>query len=124
MTAGRGMNVGTATGHFGITTRITRVGFADGWTGAVAIGVILYTALAIWVTVAGLPPSPALDFYLLVSDWPGAMAAALLAIVAARSAAQPVARLTWKFLAAALVTYIAGNLADFYLRVRDLTPFP
>ena len=34
------MNVGSATGHFGVTTRITRVGFADGWTGAVAIGVI------------------------------------------------------------------------------------
>ena len=33
-------------------------------------------------------------------------------------------RLTWKFLAAALVTYLCGNLVDFYLRVRELTPFP
>jgi hypothetical protein len=37
MTAGRGMSVGMATNQFGITTRITRVGFADGWTGAVAM---------------------------------------------------------------------------------------
>jgi len=46
------MNVGAATGHFGVTTRITRVGFADGWTGAVAIGVLVYVAAAIWVTMA------------------------------------------------------------------------
>ncbi len=78
------MNVGTATGHFGVTTRITRVGFADGWTGAVAIGVIVYVVAAIWVTMASLPPSAALDFYRLVSDQPAAIAATLLAIVAAR----------------------------------------
>src|SRR6185295_38887 len=105
MTADRGMNVGTATGHFGVTTRITRVGFADGWTGAVAIGTILYVVAATYVTLAGFPSTPGLDFYMLVSDWPGAIAATLLAIVAARKASQPVARLTWKFLAAALVTY-------------------
>ena len=58
------MNVGTTTGHFGVTTRITRVGFADGWTGAVAIGVIVYVAAAIYVTVAGFEPSPALDFWI------------------------------------------------------------
>jgi diguanylate cyclase (GGDEF)-like protein/PAS domain S-box-containing protein len=118
------MNVGTATGHFGATTRITRVGFADGWTGAVAIGTILYVVIATCVTVAGFPSSPALDFYMLVSDWPGAMAAALLSIVAARKATQPVVRLIWKLLSAALVTYICGNLADVYLRVHGLTPFP
>src|SRR6188474_106781 len=98
------MNVGTATGHFGVTTRITRVGFADGWTGAVAIAVIFYTTAAIYVTVAGFPSSPALDFYMLMSDWPGAILASLLAVVAARKASQPAARLTWKFTAAALVT--------------------
>ena len=36
--------------------------------------------------MAGFPSSPALDFYLLVSDWPAAIAASLLAIVAARKA--------------------------------------
>ena len=118
------MNVGSATGHFGVTTRITRVGFADGWTGAVAIGVIVYIAAAIYVTVAGFPASPALDFYLLVSDQPASIATALLAIVAARKTSQPSARRTWQFLAAALVTYNVGNLVDFSFRVRDLTPFP
>jgi diguanylate cyclase (GGDEF)-like protein/PAS domain S-box-containing protein len=118
------MNVGTVTGHYGITTRITRVGFADGWTGAVAIATILYVAAAIYVTLADLPPSAALDFYRLVSDWPAATAAALLAVVAARKAAQPVARLTWRFLATAFVFYQCGNVVDFYLRVNELTPFP
>ncbi len=118
------MNVGAATGHFGVTTRITRVGFADGWTGAVAIGVILYVAVAIWVTMASLPPSAALDFYRLVSDQPAAIAAALLAIVAARTTRQPAARKTWQFLAAAIVTYNLGNLVDAFLRIAGLTPFP
>jgi diguanylate cyclase (GGDEF)-like protein/PAS domain S-box-containing protein len=124
MTAGRGMSVGTATNHFGVTTRITRVGFADGWTGGVAIGTILYIAAAILLTVASLPPSPALEFYRLVSDQPAAFAAALLAIVAARQAQQPSARRTWKYLAAAIVTYNIGNLIDASLRIADLTPFP
>jgi diguanylate cyclase (GGDEF)-like protein/PAS domain S-box-containing protein len=118
------MNVGAATGHFGVTTRITRVGFADGWTGAVALGLIAYVVAAIWVTMAGLPPSPALDFYRLVSDQPAAIAAAVLAIVAARTTRQPAARRTWKFLAAAIVTYNLGNLVDAFLRIADLTPFP
>ena len=118
------MSVGTATNQFGITTRITRVGFADGWTGAVAIGVIVYVAAAIYVTLAGFPRSPALDFYLIVSDQPAAMAAALLAIVATRKATNPDARRTWRFLAAALVAYILGNLVDAFLRIADLTPFP
>ena len=69
------MDVGTATSHFGVTTRITRVGFADGWTGAVAIGTIAYVAAAIWFTLSDLPPSPALDFYRLISDQPAAFAA-------------------------------------------------
>ena len=118
------MDVGTATSHFGVTTRITRVGFADGWTGAVAIGVMVYVAAAIYVTVAGFEPSPALDFYLLLSDVPASFAAAWLAIVAARSAHQPAARRTWKFLSAAIVTYIIGNLIDFYYRAAEIESFP
>jgi len=118
------MNVGAATGHFGVTTRITRIGFADGWTGAFTIGVFVYVAVAIWVTVASLPPSPGLDFYRLVSDQPAAIAAALLAIVAARATRQPAARKTWHFLAAAIVIYNMGNLVDAFLRIAGLTPFP
>jgi diguanylate cyclase (GGDEF)-like protein/PAS domain S-box-containing protein len=124
MTAGRGMNVGSVTGHFGVTSRITRVGFADGWTGAVAIGTILYVAAAMFVTVADLPSSTGLEFFKLVSDQPAAIAATLLALVAARKAPQPAARRTWQFLAAALVTYNTGNLIDAFLRIADLTPFP
>jgi len=118
------MDVGTTTGHFGVTTRITRVGFADGWTGALAIGVIAYVAVAAWVTLAVPATSPALVLFGLLSDQPAALSAALLAIVAARSTRQPAARKTWKFLAAAIVTYSVGNLVDAYLRVADLTPFP
>jgi diguanylate cyclase (GGDEF)-like protein/PAS domain S-box-containing protein len=118
------MDVGTATSHFGVTTRITRVGFGDGWTGAVAIGVMVYVAAAIYITVAGFEPSTALDFYLLLSDVPASFAAALLSIVAARSAHQPAARRTWKFLSAAIVTYIIGNLIDFSYRVAEIESFP
>jgi diguanylate cyclase (GGDEF)-like protein/PAS domain S-box-containing protein len=124
MTAGRGMNVGTATGHFGVTTRITRVGFADGWTGVVAVGTILYVLAAVFFTVADLPASPGLEFYRLVSDQPAAFAAALLAIVAARHTHQPSARRTWRFIAAAIIAYNIGNLIDAFLRIADLTPFP
>src|SRR5262245_38179048 len=118
------MSAPTGTGQFGITTRITRVGFFDGWTGAVAIGVILYTALATYLTLAGFPPSPVFNFSLLVSVQPSAAAAAMLAVHAARTTANPVARRIWRLLSAALVVYISGNLIDFYLRVRELTPFP
>jgi diguanylate cyclase (GGDEF)-like protein/PAS domain S-box-containing protein len=118
------MNVGTVTGHFGVTTRITRVGFADGWTGAVAVGVIVYVAAAIWIHLGALPQSPGLDFYLLVSDQPAAIVASVLAIVAARTTQQAAARRTWQFLAAALVTYNFGNLVDAFLRIVDLEPFP
>ena len=118
------MEVGATTTHFGVTTRITRIGFADGWTGAVAIGVIAYVVAAIFLTVSSLPPSPALELYRLVSDQPAAIAAALLAIVAARTTRQPAARRTWKFLAAAIVTYNLGNMVDAYLRIANLTPFP
>ena len=106
------MNVGTATGHFGVITRITRVGFSDGWTGVVAIGTIVYVLAAILFTVADFPASAGLDFYRLVSDQPAAFAAALLAIVAARQTQQPSARRTWQFIAAAIVTYNTGNLID------------
>jgi len=118
------MNVGTATGHFGVTTRITRVGFADGWTGVVAICTIVYVLAAVFFTVADLPASPGLEFYRLVSDQPAAFAAALLAIVAARETQQPSARRTWRFIAAAIVAYNIGNLIDAFLRIGDLTPFP
>jgi diguanylate cyclase (GGDEF)-like protein/PAS domain S-box-containing protein len=118
------MSVGTASGQFGVTTRITRVGFSDGWTGAVAIGTIVYVAAAIFLTIADLPPSTALEFYRLVSDQPCAFAAALLAIVAARQAQLPAARRTWKYIAAAVVAYNVGNLIDAFLRIAELTPFP
>ena len=85
---------------------------------------MVYVAAAIYVTVAGFEPSPALDFYLLLSDVPASFAAAWLAIVAARSAHQPAARRTWKFLSAAIVTYIIGNLIDFYYRAAEIESFP
>ena len=118
------MNASTVTGHFGATTRIARVGFADGWTGGVAIGVILYVAAAIFVSLADHPSSPAFDLYLLLSDQPAALAAALLAVVAARKAALPAARRTWAFFAVAIVSYNVGNVIDAGLRIAGLTPFP
>jgi diguanylate cyclase (GGDEF)-like protein/PAS domain S-box-containing protein len=118
------MDVGTTTGHFGVTTRITRVGFADGWTGAVAIGIIAYVAAAIWTMTASLPSSPALDLYRLLSNQPAAIGASLLAIVAARATRQFAARRTWVLLSAAIVCYNIGNLVDAFMRIAGLDPFP
>jgi diguanylate cyclase (GGDEF)-like protein/PAS domain S-box-containing protein len=118
------MSSGAATSQFGITTRITRVGFADGWTGAVAIGVIAYVAVSIFVVLAGFEPSPALNLFLILADHPAGVAAALLAIVAARATPHPAARRTWRFFAAALVTYGVGDAFDAYYEIAGLSPFP
>jgi diguanylate cyclase (GGDEF)-like protein/PAS domain S-box-containing protein len=118
------MDGATATSQFGITTRITRVGFADGWTGAVAIGVIVYVVAAILVIMSDLPPSPALNFFRLVTDQPAAITTTLLAIVAARTTQQPAARRTWKFLAAAIATYNLAILVEAFLTTAGLTPYP
>jgi diguanylate cyclase (GGDEF)-like protein/PAS domain S-box-containing protein len=118
------MSVGTATGHFGATTRIARVGFADGWTGALTIGVIVYVAVAIYFTVADFEPNSGLYFYLIVADQPASIATALLAIVAARRTRQAAARRTWVFLAAALVTYNIANMIGAGMSIAGIDPFP
>ncbi len=97
---------------------------AGGWTGLVAVGVAVYIVIAIAFTVAGLPPSTALDTYLMISDMPASIAATVLAIVAARSARDPANRHTWKFLAAALATYVLANLIDTVYRLLEMDPFP
>ncbi len=102
----------------------TRGPFAGGWTGLLAVGVAVYIAIAIAVSLAGLPSSPALDLFLLTSDMPASIAATVLAVVAARSARDPANRRTWKFLAAALATYVVANLVDTIYRLLELDPFP
>ena len=118
---GRGMNAGPTTSQI---AGATRGPFAGGWTGIVAIGVAVYCAITIVITLAHLPPGPAFDTYLLLSDMPVSIAATVLAIVAARSARDPSNRHAWKFLAAALATYVLANLVDATHRLLGLEPFP
>jgi hypothetical protein len=58
---------------------------AGGWTGFVTIGVTVYIAIAIFVTIAATDPGPALATYLIFSDLPASLAATVLAILAARA---------------------------------------
>jgi hypothetical protein len=95
-----------------------------GWTGLVTIGVIVYIAIAIYVTLAATDPGPALATYLIFSDLPASLTAILLAFLAARSAAELATRRTWTLLAAALVTYVTANLIDAIYRVMGVEPFP
>ncbi len=118
------MNAVTSPGQPTGTYRLSHRSMVGGWTGWVTIGVAVYIAVAIYITVGDFGPSPALDVYLLFNDTPASLAAALLAVLAARAAPELATRRTWTFLAAALVTYITGNLIDAFYRLQALDPFP
>jgi diguanylate cyclase (GGDEF)-like protein/PAS domain S-box-containing protein len=95
-----------------------------GWTGLLTLGVAVYIAIAIYVTIGATEPGKAFATYLIFSDLPASLAATLLAILAARAAPELATRRTWTFLAAALVTYVTGNLIDAFYRVFGVDPFP
>ena len=108
----------------GKTAEAPRVPFAGGWTGLVAIAVAIYVAMAVTASIAGLPSSPTLDFFLYYSDLPASTAVTVLAAVAARSARDPANRRTWKLLAAAIATYVAANLISTTYYRLGVDPFP
>jgi len=98
--------------------------FAAGWTGAVAIGLLVYIVATILVTVLGLGSGPWKEFFTLFSDLPTSIGVALLAVVAARSEQEPSARRAWQLMAAALVVYGAGNLQNSIYWFFGHDPFP
>ncbi len=98
--------------------------FASGWTGYLAIGLIVYSIATIVVTVLGVGTGPVFNFFTLFSDTPTGVGAAFLAFMAARSAQDPSARRAWMLMAAALADYSAGNLLNSIYWYFGHDPFP
>ncbi len=108
------------------TTRIEapRMRFASGWTGFLAIGLILYTGATILVTILGVATGPGFEIYTLFSDAPTSIGAVVLAAMAARNAQEPSARRAWQLLAASLTVYGIGNLLNSFYWLFGHDPFP
>ena len=88
--------------------------FSAGWTGAVAVGLFVYIALAIVLILVDGRAWPWLDVFNLYSDSIASIGVAILTGAAARGSADPGARRTWWLLTAALATYSTGNLCLLY----------
>ncbi|HET9695031.1 MAG TPA: EAL domain-containing protein [Steroidobacteraceae bacterium] len=104
------------------TTR--REPFSSGWTGAVAMALFAYLALAILLILVDGQFGPALDVFNLYSDSVASVAVAVLAAAAARGSLDPAARRTWWLLTAALAAYSVGNLLHSTYWLFGVDPFP
>ncbi|HET7202460.1 MAG TPA: EAL domain-containing protein [Steroidobacteraceae bacterium] len=98
--------------------------FSSGWTGAVAIALFAYVALAIALILVDEEAGPALDVFNLYSDSVASLVVAALAAAAARGSRDPAARHTWRLLTAALAFYGAGNLLHSTYWLFGVDPFP
>ena len=103
----------------------TRERFSSGWTGAVAVALFAYIAVAIAAdprrrqAVAGC-----LDVFNLYSDSLASIGVTILAAAAARGSSDPAARRTWWLLTAALCVYSVGNLLHSTYWLFGVDPFP
>jgi diguanylate cyclase (GGDEF)-like protein/PAS domain S-box-containing protein len=98
--------------------------FSAGWTGAMAVALFGYVALAIVLILIDTTGRPALEVFNLYSDCFASVAVAILAAAAARGSAEPAARRTWWLLAAALSLYSIGNLLHATYWLFGIDPFP
>ena len=98
--------------------------FSSGWTGAVAVGLIVYIALAIALILVDGRAWPWLELFNLYSDSVASIGVAVLTGAAARGSAEPAARRTWWLLTAALATYSTGNLLHSTYWLYGIDPFP
>ena len=98
--------------------------FSSGWTGAVAVGLFVYIALAIALILVDGRAWPWLDVFNLYSDSVASICVAVLTGAAARGSADPAARRTWWLLTAALATYSTGNLLHSTYWLYGIDPFP
>ncbi len=104
--------------------RKRREGFSSGWTGAVAVGLIAYIAIAILLTFFDGRGSRALDIFNLYSDTLASITVTVLAGVAARGSTDRDTRLTWWLLTGALGFYSAGNFVHSTYWLFGIDPFP
>ena len=98
--------------------------FSSGWTGAVAVGLIVYIAAAIALILVDGRAWPWLDVFNLYSDSVASIGVAVLTGAAARGSAEPAARRTWWLLTAALAIYSTGNLLHSTYWLYGVDPFP
>jgi diguanylate cyclase (GGDEF)-like protein/PAS domain S-box-containing protein len=98
--------------------------FSSGWTGAVAVALFAYVALAILLILVDGSRWPPLDVFNLYSDSLASIGVAILAGAAARGSSDPAARRTWWLLTAALCVYTAGNLLNATYWLFGADPFP
>ncbi len=98
--------------------------FSSGWTGAAAVALFAYLAVAIALILVDGSGRPVLDVFNLYSDSPASIAVTILAAAAARGAADPAARRTWWLLTAALGVYSIGNLLHSTFWLFGVDPFP
>jgi len=104
--------------------RRKRERFVSGWTGATAVALFAYTAVAILLTFVDAQGSRVLEIINLYSDSPPSIVAAVLAGAAARGSSDPAARRTWWFLTAALGCYGVGNVLHATYWLFGVDPFP
>ena len=93
--------------------------FSSGWTGAVAVGLIVYIALAIALILVDGRAWPWLDVFNLYSDSVASIGVAVLTGAAARGSAEPAARRTWWLLTAAPLLHLWARQASL---VSDAVP--
>jgi diguanylate cyclase (GGDEF)-like protein/PAS domain S-box-containing protein len=98
--------------------------FSAGWTGALAVALLAYIAVATLLILVDDRRWPALDVFNLYSDSPASIGVTILAAAAARQSSDPAARRTWWLLTAALAFYSAGNLLHSTYWFFGVDPFP
>jgi diguanylate cyclase (GGDEF)-like protein/PAS domain S-box-containing protein len=98
--------------------------FGAGWTGAVATALFFYALVAILTIFVETGDGPLARIFNLYSDSPASIGATVLAIVAARRAAEPAVQRTWRYLAASLAVYSVGNLLNSTYWLFGVDPFP
>ncbi len=114
MSPGRQASDGTA----------TRERFSSGWTGALAIVLFVYIAVAILLNLSDGSGLPAIDIFNLYSDSVASIGVTILAGAAARGSSDVAAQRAWWLLTAALGFYSAGNLLNSTYWLFDVDPFP
>ncbi len=98
--------------------------FSAGWSGAVAVALFAYIAVAILLILVDGSRWPILDTFNLYSDSVASIGVAILAGAAARGSSDPAARRTWWLLTAALCVYTVGNLLNATYWLFGVDPFP
>ena len=98
--------------------------FGAGWTGLLAVGLLVYILLTIVIIFSVPTGGPLFEVFSLYCDAPACIGAVILAAVAARRAESAAGRRAWWYLTAAIGVYTLGNLQNSTYWLFGLDPFP